>query len=109
MARVLYVLTGSPAADAGLQRGDWIVSFDGNAIKAGDYLALVDNQLFDTEKDLDAVLDKLGRAAADRDAEFLSIFYGADVSAADAEQASSREAQETDYYRKKTISSRYKR
>ena len=64
--------------------------FDGNAIKAGDYLALVDNQLFDTEKDLDAVLDKLGRAAADRDAEFLSIFYGADVSAADAEQAKER-------------------
>ena len=64
--------------------------FDGNAIKAGDYLALVDNQLFDTEKDLDAVLDKLGRAAADRDAEFLSIFYGVDVSAADAEQAKER-------------------
>ncbi len=64
--------------------------FDGNAIKAGDYLALVDNQLFDTEKDLDAVLDKLGRAAADRDAEFLSIFYGVDISAADAEQAKER-------------------
>ena len=64
--------------------------FDGNAIKAGDYLALVDNQLFDTEKDLDAVLDKLAQAAADRDAEFLSIFYGADVSAADAEQAKAR-------------------
>ena len=64
--------------------------FAGNAIKAGDYLALVDNQLFDTEKDLDAVLDKLAQAAADRDAEFLSIFYGADVSAADAEQAKAR-------------------
>ena len=64
--------------------------FDGNAIKAGDYLALVDNQLFDTEKDLDAVLDKLAQAAADRDAEFLSIFYGADVSEADAEQAKAR-------------------
>ncbi|WP_296029056.1 hypothetical protein [uncultured Treponema sp.] len=33
----------------------------------------------------------------------------ADQNKADAEQASSREAQETDYYRKKTISSRYKR
>ncbi len=61
--------------------------FDGSAIRAGDYLALVDNQLFDTEKDLDAVLDKLARAAADRGTEFLSIFYGADVSAADAERA----------------------
>ena len=61
--------------------------FDGSAIRAGDYLALVDNQLFDTEKDLDAVLDKLARAAADRGTEFLSIFHGADVSAADAERA----------------------
>ena len=33
----------------------------------------------------------------------------ADQNKADAEQASTREAQETDYYRKKTISSRYKR
>ena len=33
----------------------------------------------------------------------------ADQNKADAEQASGREAQETDYYRKKTISSRYKK
>jgi len=41
MARVLYVLTGSPAADAGLQRGDWIVAFDGNAITQSNYKGLM--------------------------------------------------------------------
>ena len=29
-ARILYVLPNSPAASAGLQRGDWLVGFDGN-------------------------------------------------------------------------------
>ena len=33
--------------------------FDGTAIHAGDYLLLVDNQLFGTEKNLDAALDRL--------------------------------------------------
>ena len=36
------------------------------------------------------MLDKLARAAADRGTEFLSIFYGADVSTADAERARER-------------------
>ena len=53
--------------------------FDGQSIRAGDYLALVDNQLFGTEQDLDAVLDKLAAESAERDAEFISIFYGEGV------------------------------
>jgi len=61
--------------------------FDGQAIHAGDYLALVDNQLFDTEKDLDAILDKLAAESASRDAEFISIFYGEGVEEAQAEAA----------------------
>ena len=64
--------------------------FDGQSIRAGDYLALVDNQLFDTEKDLTQVLDKLAREGADRDAEFISIFYGEGVAEADAEAAKER-------------------
>ena len=41
--------------------------FDGNSIHAGDYLALVDNQLFGTEKGLDVILDKLAQEANRRE------------------------------------------
>ncbi|MDY3013968.1 MAG: DAK2 domain-containing protein [Evtepia sp.] len=61
--------------------------FDGTAIHEGDYLALVDNQLFGTEKDLNQVLDKLARESAARGGEFISIFYGEGVEEADAEKA----------------------
>ena len=64
--------------------------FDGQSIRAGDYLALVDNQLFGTEPDLNSVLDKLAAESAARDAEFISIFYGEGVEEADAEAAQAR-------------------
>ena len=64
--------------------------FDGQSIRAGDYLALVDNQLFGTEQDLGAVLDKLAAESAARDAEFISIFYGEGVEEAEAETAKAR-------------------
>ena len=59
--------------------------FDGTAIHAGDYLLLVDNQLFGTEKNLDAALDKLAQESAQRGGEFISIFYGEGVQAGEAE------------------------
>jgi carboxyl-terminal processing protease len=40
-ARVLYVLPGSPASDAGLKRGDWILSFDGKKITSSNYTELL--------------------------------------------------------------------
>ena len=61
--------------------------FDGQAIHAGDYLLLVDNQLFGTEKDLHAALDKLAQASKERAGEFISIFYGEGVDPDQAEQA----------------------
>ena len=64
--------------------------FDGTAIQEGDYLALVDNQLFDTEKDLNVILDKLAGEAGDRGGEFINIFYGEGVEEADAEAAMAR-------------------
>ena len=64
--------------------------FDGQSIRAGDYLALVDNQLFGTEQDLNTVLDKLAAESAARDAEFISSFYGEGVAEADAEAAKAR-------------------
>ena len=64
--------------------------FDGAAIKEGDYLALVDNQLFGTEKDLNAILDKLAAEANDREGEFINIFYGEGVDQEAAEAAAAR-------------------
>ena len=64
--------------------------FDGTSIHAGDYLALVDNQLFDTEQDLGAVLDRLAAESAAKDAEFISIFYGEGVEESEAEEAKAR-------------------
>ena len=61
--------------------------FDGAAIHAGDYLLLVDNQLFGTEKTIEAALDKLAQESAQRDGEFISIFYGEGVDQAQAQQA----------------------
>ena len=61
--------------------------FDGQAIHAGDYLLLVDNQLFGTEKDLHTALDKLAQASKERGGEFISIFYGEGVDPDQAEQA----------------------
>ncbi len=64
--------------------------FDGNLIKEGDYLALVDNKLFATEPDLNAILDKLAGEAGDRGGEFINIFYGEGVDEAAAEAAVAR-------------------
>jgi len=61
--------------------------FGGFAIKQGDYLALAEHQLFGTDQDLDALLDRLARSEAHQEAEFISIFYGADVTEEDARKA----------------------
>ena len=64
--------------------------FDGAAIHAGDYLLLVDNQLFGTEKTIEAALDKLAQESAQRGGEFISIFYGEGVQAGEAEGAQAK-------------------
>ena len=61
--------------------------FDGFAIKQGDYLALAEHQLFGTDQDLDALLNRLAKAEPQQKAEFISIFYGADVSEEEAQRA----------------------
>jgi len=61
--------------------------FDGFAIKQGDYLALAEHQLFGTDQDLASVLDRLARSEAHQQAEFISIFYGEDVTEEQAQQA----------------------
>ena len=61
--------------------------FDGFAIKEGDYMALADGQLFGTAHDLTDLLEKLALADSQQQADFINIFYGEDVSEADAGQA----------------------
>ena len=64
--------------------------FDGFAINAGDYLALTDGKLFGTERELDGLLDKLAALAAEKGAEFITVFYGDGISEVDAQHAEQR-------------------
>ena len=64
--------------------------FDGFAIKEGDYLALMEHQLFGTDRDLNALLDRLARSEDIQSAEFLSIFYGEDVTEEQAQEAAQK-------------------
>jgi DAK2 domain fusion protein YloV len=61
--------------------------FGGFAIKQGDYLALQEHQLFGTDSDLDALLDRLAHSEIHQQAEFISIFYGDDVALEQAQKA----------------------
>ena len=63
--------------------------FDGFTINEGDYLALLDGKLFATDRDIGVLLEKLAAAAGERGAEFVTLFYGEDVS---EEQADAAEA-----------------
>ncbi|MCI9351701.1 MAG: DAK2 domain-containing protein [Lawsonibacter sp.] len=61
--------------------------FDGFAIHQGDYLALTEHQLFGTDRDLSAILERLAKSDSHQSAEFISIFYGADVTEEQAREA----------------------
>ena len=61
--------------------------FDGFDIHTGDYLGLCDGALAGTTQDITALLATLADKAAAAGKEFINIFYGADISEADAEQA----------------------
>ena len=61
--------------------------FDGFAIHQGDYLALEEHQLFGTDQDLSAILNRLARSDSHQSAEFISIFYGEDVTGEQAREA----------------------
>ena len=60
--------------------------FGGFAIKQGDYMALLEHQLYATNPDQDALLEQLAKAENIQDAEFISIFYGEDVTEEDAQK-----------------------
>ncbi len=60
---------------------------DGFHIQEGDYLALQDGKLFGTQKDITALLSALAQGEAQQQAEFITLFYGQDVTEEEAEAA----------------------
>ena len=62
--------------------------FDGFEIHEGDYLALKEGKLFGTDTQLDALLEKL--AEEGKNASFIALYYGEDVSEADAQAAGAK-------------------
>ena len=56
-------------------------------INEGDYLALLDGKLFGTERDITSLLTRLAALAAEREAAFVTLFYGEGVSQEEAEAA----------------------
>ena len=63
-------------------------SFDGREIREGEYLALQDGKMLCNVPDKSALTKTIGEALAAVGAEFVSIFYGEDVSSAEAEKFS---------------------
>ncbi len=61
--------------------------FDGFDIKEGDYLALEEGKLFGTDASLNVLLEKLANDAVERDASFISLYYGEDVTEDQANEA----------------------
>ena len=61
--------------------------FDGFAISEGDYLALLGGKLFGTDREIAVLLEKLADQAAGQGAEFVTLFYGENVSGEEAQRA----------------------
>ena len=61
--------------------------FDGFEIHEGDYMALAEGQLFGTDRAIGSLLERLAQADSQQNAEFISIFYGEDVTEEQAGQA----------------------
>ena len=61
--------------------------FDGHSIKAGEYLGLMNGALLGSFTELPQLLEKLGGELQGVDPEFISVFYGSDVTEADAQAA----------------------
>ena len=59
--------------------------FDGYAIHAGEYLALLDGKLIGSFTEMPSMLDKMSEAFEDLEPEIITVYYGADVSGEDAE------------------------
>jgi len=54
--------------------------FDGHNIQEGDYLAMYGSALFGTSKDIKILLKSLAEKVRDEGKEYITIYYGADIS-----------------------------
>lgn len=61
--------------------------FDGYDIHEGDYLALYGSSLFGTSQDIRVLLRSLAEKVRDQGKEYVTIYYGADVSERNAQKA----------------------
>ena len=59
--------------------------FDGYAIHAGEYLALLDGKLIGSFTEMPSMLGKMSEAFEDLEPEIITVYYGEDVSGEDAE------------------------
>ncbi len=59
--------------------------FDGYAIHAGEYLALLDGKLIGSFTEMPSMLDKMSEAFDELKPEIITVYYGEDVSGEDAE------------------------
>ena len=62
--------------------------FDGHDIHAGEYLALLDGALLGSYTNLPTLVKELSWAFGELDPEFITVYYGADVTAEDAKSVS---------------------
>ncbi len=60
--------------------------FDGHSIHAGEYLALLDGALIENCAETEELFSSLSRAVQPMNPEFITVYYGADVSAEVAEK-----------------------
>ena len=61
--------------------------FDGHAIKEGEYLALLDGKLVGSYKEMSVLMEELGKAIEGFEPELVTLYYGQDVDAQDANDA----------------------
>ncbi len=61
--------------------------FDGHDIHEGDYLAIFGSALFGTDKDITVLLKGLAEKVLESGKEYITIYYGADMDEAQAQQA----------------------
>lgn len=66
---------------------------NGRKIEEGDLIGMVDGEIVQSGKDINAVLDGLVKNMMRDDGEYITIFYGADVAKEDAEVFASRVSQ----------------
>ena len=61
--------------------------FDGHDIHEGDYLAIYGSSLFGTSRDIKAVLKALAKKVSTTGKEYITVYYGADITEKQAQKA----------------------